>query len=86
MSSGIGATAAMGIGTSNAEGVTSGCRLRAQSQTAQSGRSPSQQSIQQQQQQQQRQLIGRSKKDNCCLCWCCCCSCSWYYRFISHVL
>ncbi|XP_019696205.1 regulator of G-protein signaling 17 isoform X2 [Harpegnathos saltator] len=34
---------------------------------------------QQQSQQQQRQtagLMGRSKKDNCCLCWCCCCSCS----------
>ncbi|KAG7203112.1 hypothetical protein KM043_010234 [Ampulex compressa] len=36
-------------------------------------------SSQQQPQQQQRQgagLMGRSKKDNCCLCWCCCCSCS----------
>ncbi|XP_076164854.1 regulator of G protein signaling double hit isoform X2 [Ptiloglossa arizonensis] len=36
-------------------------------------------SSQQQPQQQQRQgsgIMGRSKKENCCLCWCWCCSCS----------
>ncbi|KAH0955320.1 hypothetical protein HN011_003532, partial [Eciton burchellii] len=101
MSSGLGATA-MGIGVSHGtagEGVTSGCRLRAQNQGQASGSTmqhgnPQQSSQQQQQQSQQQQqatasqqqsqqqqrqtagVMGRSKKDNCCLCWCCCCSCS----------
>lgn len=54
-----------------------------QQQQQQSQQQQQQASASQQQSQQQRQtagLIGRSKKDNCCLCWCCCCSCSWYYR------
>ncbi|XP_011339490.1 regulator of G-protein signaling 17 isoform X1 [Ooceraea biroi] len=100
MSSGLGATA-MGIGVSHGtggEGVTGGCRLRAQNQGQASGSTmqhsnPQQSSQQQQQQSQQQQtpasqqqsqqqqrqtagIMGRSKKDNCCLCWCCCCSCS----------
>ncbi|XP_031785750.1 regulator of G-protein signaling 17 isoform X2 [Nasonia vitripennis] len=64
-----------------------GCRLRAQSQGQASTGSPSQQrgsnsnsggqAREQQAQQQRHGLMGRSKKDNCCLCWCCCCSCSW---------
>ncbi|XP_031785751.1 regulator of G-protein signaling 17 isoform X3 [Nasonia vitripennis] len=63
-----------------------GCRLRAQSQGQASTGSPSQQrgsnsnsggqAREQQAQQQRHGLMGRSKKDNCCLCWCCCCSCS----------
>ncbi|XP_033338962.1 regulator of G protein signaling double hit isoform X1 [Megalopta genalis] len=47
-------------------------------QQQQAPSSQQQQQPQQQQQQQQRQgsgIMGRSKKDNCCLCWCCSCLC-----------
>ncbi|XP_078034507.1 regulator of G protein signaling double hit isoform X2 [Augochlora pura] len=47
-----------------------------QQQQQQTPSSQQQQQPQQQQQQQPRQgsgIMGRSKKDNCCLCWCCSC-------------
>ncbi|XP_048262147.1 regulator of G-protein signaling 17 isoform X2 [Bombus affinis] len=47
-----------------------------QQQQQQQQQPPSSQQPQQQQQRQSSGIMGRLKKDNCCLCWCWCCSCS----------
>ncbi|XP_015440026.1 PREDICTED: regulator of G-protein signaling 17 isoform X2 [Dufourea novaeangliae] len=46
-----------------------------QQQQQQQQQPPSSQQQQQQQPQQRSGIMGRSKKDNCCLCWCCSCLC-----------
>ncbi|XP_076751158.1 regulator of G protein signaling double hit isoform X2 [Xylocopa sonorina] len=56
---------------------SSGNAQQSSQQQQQQQQPPSSQQPQQQQQQRQPSgIMGRSKKDNCCLCWCCCCSCS----------
>ncbi|KAK9307301.1 hypothetical protein QLX08_002318 [Tetragonisca angustula] len=64
---------------SQASGSSGNSQQSSQQQQQQQQQQPpsSQQPQQQQQQRQPSGIMGRSKKDNCCLCWCCCCSCSW---------
>ncbi|XP_058805669.1 regulator of G-protein signaling 17 isoform X2 [Phymastichus coffea] len=78
-------------GDSSAGGGGCRLRAQSQSQVSQSG-SPSSSIQQQQPRgsnnsgqpttkqrsndSQRHGIMGRPRKDNCCLCWCCCCSCS----------
>ncbi|KAK1133097.1 hypothetical protein K0M31_014456 [Melipona bicolor] len=59
-----------------ASGSSGNSQQSSQQQQQQQQQAPSSQQPQQQQQRQPSGIMGRSKKDNCCLCWCCCCSCS----------